>query len=146
MALDAGIMPDTLGADIHGYNTEIPAPAGTPGAHMDEENEPFIGQARFSLIQAMSSMIALGLTLDQVVPMVTKNAADMLRLGDEIGSLRPGVEADVTVLSDLRGKFLLRDNEGTEVVAERLLQPDFCLRAGKRHDPVAPILPKAVAA
>ena len=28
--LDAGIVPDTLGADLHGYNTEVPRPAGTP--------------------------------------------------------------------------------------------------------------------
>ena len=30
-ALAAGIVPTTLGADIHGYNTHVPAPAGTPG-------------------------------------------------------------------------------------------------------------------
>ena len=28
--LDAGIVPDTLGADLHGYNTRVPRPAGTP--------------------------------------------------------------------------------------------------------------------
>ena len=27
IALDAGIIPDTLGADMHGYNTAVPAPA-----------------------------------------------------------------------------------------------------------------------
>jgi dihydroorotase len=32
------------------------------------------------------------------------------------------------------------------VIAERLLQPAFCLRAGTRYDAVAPILPQAVAA
>jgi dihydroorotase len=145
-ALDAGIVPHTLGADIHGYNTHVPAPAGTPDVHVDDENHPFAGQARFSLIQAMSSMMALGLSLEQVVPMVTTHAAEMLRLSDEIGSLRPKMPADVTVISDLRGKFRLHDNEGTEVVAERLLQPDFCIRAGKRYDAIAAILPAAVAA
>lgn len=144
-ALEAGIIPHTLGADIHGYNTHVPAPAGTPDKHADDENDAFVGPARFSLIQAMSSMMALGLTLEQVIPMVTTHAAEMVGLSDQIGSLRPGVDADVTVISDLRGKFLLRDNEGTEVIAERLLQPDFCLRAGKRYDAVASILPEAVA-
>ena len=72
-ALEAGIVPDTLGADMHGYNTHVPAPAGTPGEHPDDENHPFAGQAKFSLTQAMSSMMALGLTLEQVVPMVTTN-------------------------------------------------------------------------
>jgi dihydroorotase len=145
-ALDAGIVPDTLGADMHGYNTKVPPPPGTPGEHPDEENHPFAGQARFSLTQAMSSLMALGLTLEQVVPMVTGNAAKMLKAEDEIGSLRIGRTADISVLRDLRGRFRLRDNEGTELVAERLLQPECCLRAGELIKAAAPILPAALAA
>jgi dihydroorotase len=145
-ALDAGIVPDTLGADMHGYNTFVPPPAGTPNEHSDDEAHPFAGQAKFSLSQAMSSMMALGLSLEQVVPMVTTNAAAMLGLSDELGTLRPGAVADVSVLSDNRGRFVLRDNEKTQVVAERLLQPAFCLRAGKWFDADASILPRAVAA
>jgi dihydroorotase len=145
-ALDAGIVPNTLGADMHGYNTFVPPPPGTPGAHPDDENHPFAGQARFSLTQAMSSMLALGLTLQQVVPMVTSNAAQMAGVPDEIGALKPGMEADVSVLNDIRGRFKLQDNERTQIVAERLLEPAFCLRAGRRYEATAPILPRAVAA
>ncbi len=145
-ALDAGIVPDTLGADMHGYNTYVPPPPGTPAEHSDDEAHPFAGQAKFSLTQAMSSMLALGLSIDQVVPMVTSNAAAMLGLSGEIGALRPGMTADVSVLSDHRGRFVLQDNEKTQVATERLLQPLFCLRAGKRYDADAAILPQAVAA
>ena len=105
--------------------------------HSDDEAHPFAGQAKFSLTQAMSSMLALGLSLEQVVPMVTSNAADMLGLSDEIGALRSGMIADVSVLSD---------ECGGQVVAERLLQPLFCLRAGRRYDADAAILPQAIAA
>ena len=145
-ALAAGIVPHTLGADMHGYNTAVPAPAGTPEQHHDDENHPFRGQARFSLTQAMSSMVALGLRLEDVVPMVTSNAAQMLGLADRLGALTPGFVADVSVLWDDRGRFILRDNDNTEVVAERLLRPAFCLRAGKRYDADSPILPQAIAA
>ena len=145
-ALAAGIVPTTLGADIHGYNTHVPAPAGTPEQHEDDENHPFAGQAKFSLVQAMSSMLALGLTLEQVVPMVTSNPAQMLSRADEIGALKVGREADVSVITQQTGRFILRDNEKNEVIAERLLQPAFCLRAGTRYDAVASILPQAVAA
>src|SRR5882762_11834731 len=89
---------DTLGADIHGYNTHVPAPAGTPNEHEDDENHPFAGQAKFSLVQAMSSMMALGLTLEQVVPMVTSNPARMLGRAEEIGALKVGMAADVSVI------------------------------------------------
>lgn len=147
LCLEAGLVPDTLGADMHGYNTKVPPPPGTPAQHPDdEEAHPFAGSARFSLTHAMTELLALGLSLPQIVPMVTTNAAAMLGMEGEIGTLRPGAVADVSVLHEERGRFRLRDNEGTEVVAERLLQPLFCLRAGVRHDATAPILPQAEAA
>ena len=131
---------------MHGYKTLVPPPAGTPAEHPDDENHPLLGQARFSLTQAMSSMMALGLSLEQVVPMVTNHPALMLGRADEIGSLAVGRVADVTVLDDQRGRFVLRDNENEAVVAERLLRPAFCLRAGHRHDATASILPQPIAA
>src|SRR5579863_8336547 len=143
-AIEAGVIPTTLGADIHGYNTHVPAPAGTPDEHADDENHPFASHAKFSLVQAMSSMMALGLALEQVVPMVTSRPAEMLGLSDVIGALRPGMDADVTVLNQMHGRYILRDNEKTEVLVDSLLQPAFCLRAGQRHDAIAPILPNAV--
>lgn len=145
-ALDAGIVPDTLGADMHGYNTHVPPPPGTPSEHPDDETHPFAVQAKFSLTHAMSSMLALGLKIEQVVPMVTTNAAAMIGLSGALGTLEPGATADISVLSDERGRFILRDNEKTQVVAKRLLQPAFCLRAGKRYDADAVILPQAIAA
>lgn len=143
----AGIAPNTPGADMHGYNTKVPPPAGTPATHPDdEEAHPFAGSAQFSLTHAMTELLALGLTLKQIVPMVTSNAASMLGMAGEIGTLRPGTVADVSVLADDRGRFRLSDNEGTEVVTDRMLSPLFCLRAGQRHEATAPILPQALAA
>jgi dihydroorotase len=138
--LDAGILPDTLGADMHGYNTRLPSDGAADQAHM------FAGGTNFSLISAMTGLLACGVPLETIVPMVTSNAAAMLGLGDEIGTLRPSVAADVSILADDRGRWTLRDNEGTEVTTERLLRPLFCLRAGQRFDADAPILPVTQAA
>jgi len=147
LALEAGVLPDTLGADMHGYNTRMTPPPGTPLKHPDDdEAHPFAGAARFSLCYAMTELLALGLSLPQIVPMVTTNAAAMLGLKDEIGTLKPGAIADISVLADDRGRFRLGDNEGTEVIADRMLTPLFCLRAGRRHDAAAPILPEVLAA
>jgi dihydroorotase len=137
--LDAGIVPDTLGADMHGHNTRA-APRETPDIGAGE-NHLFAGQTRFSLVSAMTSMLALGLSLEQVVPMVTSNAARMLGMEDDLGSLRVGGIADVSVLSDERGRWTLNDNEGTKVRTDRLLEPLFCLRAGQLFHAAAPILP-----
>src|SRR5258708_1720388 len=147
LVLDAGLVPDTLGADMHGYNTTIPKPRGTPEAHPDkEEMHMFAGSQNFSLTSAMTSMLALGLKLEQVVPMVTSKGAALLGMTDEIGTLNPGVESDVSVVGDQVGRFLLKDNEDTQVVAEHFLRPVFCLRAGKRFDADAVILPQAILA
>lgn len=145
--LDAGIMPDTLGADMHGYNTRMPKPPGTPASHPDpEENHPFAGNARFSLTFAMTELMALGVPLARIVPMVTTAAAKMGGLEAEIGTLGIGRVADVSVLEEMHGKFRLKDNEKTEVIADRFLRPVFCLRAGAYHEARAPILPAAEAA
>jgi dihydroorotase len=142
--LDAGVLPDTLGADMHGYNTRVPPPPGTPASHPEEH--VYGSQTPFSLVSAMTAMMALGVPLEQVIPMVTSHAAEMLGQPGEIGTLTPGVTADVTVLDDARGRWVLRDNEGHQAIAERMLAPAFCLRAGTRVDADAPILPRAEAA
>jgi dihydroorotase len=178
--LDAGVVPDTLGADMHGHNTRALGPAATartapsatagtapsatagtapstaagtaPSANAgtapnaaapvaEEDEHLFAGKTPFSLVSAMTSMLALGLPLERVIPMVTSNAARMIGMEDTLGHLRVGGIADVSVLADDRGRWVLCDNEGTRVVAERRLQPLFCLRAGRRFDATAPILP-----
>jgi dihydroorotase len=70
----------------------------------------------------------------------------MLGMTDEIGTLKPGVEADVSVVADESGCFQLEDNEGTKVVTEHYIRPLFCLRAGRRFDADAPILPEPLLA
>ncbi len=143
--LDAGILPETLGADMHGYNTQVPPPPGSPEAHSDEEHM-FPGAQNFSLAFAMTELLALGVPLGDIVPMVTTNCADMIGMSDELGTLGPGRVADVSVLNDERGRFLLKDNLDASVTAERMLTPAFCLRAGRRFDADAPILPMPMAA
>jgi dihydroorotase len=148
--LDAGIVPDTLGADMHGHNTRpAAAKADAPRAEAPraaEDTHLFAGQTRFSLVSAMTSMLALGLSLEQVIPMVTSNAARMIGMEDQLGRLRVGGVADISVLSDTRGRWTLHDNEGTKVQTDRLLEPLFCLRAGRLFHADAPILPDLSAA
>jgi dihydroorotase len=145
VVLDSGVIPDTLGADMHGYNTHVPSPAGTPESHPDEEHS-FLGRTQFSLVSAMTSMLALGLPLDHVVAMATGNAAKMIGMEGELGTLKVGGVADISVLDDKRGRWVLEDNEGTQVVTDRMLAPRFCLRDGVRYDADAPQLPLARAA
>ena len=141
--LDAGIRPFTLGADMHGYNVRMPQ------LGMSEEERttnPFAGVAPFNLTIAMTELLALGLGLEEVVATVTSNAAKLIRMEDDLGSLAVGREADITVLDVLKGRFQLSDNSGVEMVADTLLRPAFCLRAGERHDTDSPLVPPVMEA
>jgi dihydroorotase len=73
--------------------------------------------------------------------MVTCNVVDVFGLPIELGSLGFGNPADISVLHDDRGSWLLRDNEGTQLLAQRVLRPDFCLLAGAIFEANASILP-----
>jgi dihydroorotase len=141
--LDAGVRPFTLGADLHGYNVRIPS--ATADKTVREAN-PFFGIAPFSLTIAMTELLALGMPLAEVVATVTSNPAIMVRMQDQIGTLKAGGEADVSVLEILNGRFKLSDNSGVEVVTDKLIRPVFCLRAGVRHDSDSPLIPDAIAA
>jgi len=140
--LAAGIMPHTLGADMHGYNVRVP---DTSDGAARAAN-PFFGVAPFNLTNAMSKLLALGMTLPQVLATVTSNPARMLRMGDTIGSLQAGREADITVLDVLDGQFELADNSGVKVTASQMVVPAFALRAGRRHDARSPLVPRPMAA
>ncbi|HVZ51656.1 MAG TPA: amidohydrolase/deacetylase family metallohydrolase [Pseudolabrys sp.] len=141
--LDAGVRPFTLGADLHGYNVKV-APAGMDKT-VREEN-PFFGIAPFSLTIAMTELITLGMTLEEVIATVTANPAVMVRMENEIGSLQVGRKADISVLEMQSGRFKLSDNSGVEVVTDKLIRPVFCLRDGVRFDSDSPLIPAAIAA
>jgi dihydroorotase len=147
IALQAGILPDTLGADMHGYNTTVPKPsmAGTPDEHSDKDHM-FFGQVKFSLVSAMSAMLALGIPIEHVVAMSSWNPQRYFGLPDDIGHLGVGALADISVLNDDRGRFELVDNEGTKIISDRMLTPAFCFRDGIRHEVRSPILPHILAA
>ena len=145
-ALEAGIIPYTLGADLHGLNVRPPEDNAFRMSETDRQSNPFFGVAAFGLTHAMTELLTLGLALNDVVKTVTSNAAELVNMSDSIGSLAVGRAADVSVIDMLSGKFTLQDNLRVKVTAERYLSPVFCLLAGKRYDADSPILPMPMAA
>lgn len=137
--LAAGILPWTLGADMHGYNVRVPS----ENADAAVAENPFFGVAPFNLTHAMTELLTLGVPLAEVVATVTINPARMLRMEDRIGSLQPGREADVSVLEELHGRFRLSDNSGETMIAPTMLRPVFALRAGRMTEAESPLIPPA---
>ena len=140
-ALDAGIMPYASAPICMAIMSA--RRAGDDGARAEN---PFFGVAPFNLTIAMSELLHLGVPLDQVVAMVTSHPAKLLRMENQIGSITPGFDADISVLSMETGRFKLSDNSGVNVTAETLLRPVFCLRGGIRFDADSVFIPDAIAA
>jgi dihydroorotase len=143
MALEQGIVPFTLGADLHGYNVAAPS-EGTGDAA--KQANPFYGVAPFSLCHAMTELMTLGMTFTDVVKMVTSHAAELIGMSDVAGTLAPGRDADVSVIDRVPGAWELRDNSGERVVAREAIVPRFVLRKGERFEPDSPILARPAAA
>ena len=147
--IDAGILPFTIGADLHGYNVRIAdggrayrgmfTGEGVDSIVADERASPFARP--YSLQHAMTELMALGVPLVEVVRMATQNAAIMLGLEAEIGSLSIGMPADLSVMRLFEGEWTLVDSERATHAARQLLHPEFAIRGGKLCRADSPLLP-----
>jgi dihydroorotase len=147
IVLDAGIVPFTVGADVHGYTINRPDDGAWDEGYFEErvsrrraQARPVGGVAVFSLIQVMNELRALGLRLPDVIRMVTANAAVMLGMEGELGTLAPGAVADVSVLARDVGRFTLQDSLGARLTAEERLRPELTVKGGTVHPADSPLL------
>jgi dihydroorotase len=110
-AADQGWYPDAIGTDI------ARLPDGTPA----------------SVLQPMAAYLHFGLTLEQVIERVTTTPAKMLDYPEPVGTLKPGVLADVAVLELADGTFELADGtrpEAEKLVVSRRFVPVATLKTG----------------
>jgi dihydroorotase len=151
--LAAGILPFTLGADLHGYNVRLNdggrayrgmfTGEGVDSIVAEDRTSPF--ERPYSLHHAMTELVALGVPLVEVVRMATENAAIMLGLEGETGALSLGMPADLSVMRLIDGHWTLVDSERVTHKARQLIHPEFALRAGKLHRADSPLLPNLAA-
>lgn len=109
-ALADGFRPDTISSDLHRFNVAGPV---------------------HDLATTLSKFLLLGLSLDDVIRMATAAPAAALDRTGELGALRVGREADVTLLRLEEGRFQLTDTAGQVREARQRLVPVGALRAGR---------------
>jgi dihydroorotase len=112
-ALAQGFFPDTLGSDSISLDQ-------TPGGRVP------------SLTYAMSSFLALGMSLEDVVAGATSRPAAAMGRPGACGSLTVGRAADITVLELEDRPWVLTDHAGREVPARREFRAAMTFRAGAR--------------
>lgn len=101
--LKEGLYPDTISTDINIPNW----------------NSPMV----FSLLMTMSKMLALGLDFERVIKGVTCNPAKVLKLDDDLGTLREGTIADISVLDLVDVPTIFRDRYGNSITADKKFVP-----------------------
>jgi dihydroorotase len=89
--LEQGFPPDTISSD----NNQ---------AHATEDV--------FDLQTTVAKFLAIGMDLDKAIECVTVNPSKVFDFGVDIGTLRPGSEADVSVFELEQGRYVFRDGSG----------------------------------
>jgi dihydroorotase len=85
----------------------------------------------YDLPTMVSKFMAMGMGLDQAIGMVTSNAARVFDYGAQIGTLRPGSEADVSVFELRDGKFEFEDSDGGKRTGRQMLVNKAVVRRGQ---------------
>jgi dihydroorotase len=108
-ALKQGLLPDSISTDLH---------AESMNAGMKD------------MLNVMSKMMALGMSLQEVVLRSTWNPAREIQRAD-LGHLSPGAAADVAVLRVREGSFGFLDAAGERRAGSQRLEAELTLRDGQ---------------
>jgi dihydroorotase len=107
-----GFLPDTIGTDLGGISYNGPV---------------------YDLVTEISKFLLVGLSLDQIIERVTLGPTRIFNFGVEIGTLRPGAVADITILDVREGPFTFTDSTGVRRTGKQKLQSVAAIRAGKTY-------------
>lgn len=109
-ALELNVVPHAISTDIYLQNIDGPVR---------------------SLTHTMSKLLTLGVSVEKVIEAITWTPAKILNLSDEIGTLKAGSVADVTVLQLTNRPARFIDSEGYEWEGQQELQPLYTIKSGK---------------
>ena len=112
-ALEQGLKPDTISTDVHVGNIDGPV---------------------YDMPTTMSKMLALGVSLYDVIEMSTRIPGRALDQERELGSLSVGTVADVVVASVEQGSFTYLDVLHESRTASEKIVPETVIYSGNIYD------------
>ncbi len=119
----AGILPDTLGSDVHG----------------DFNSYHDTSQLNYSLIGGLNKMLGLGMPLPDALRALTATPARVLS-DPSIGHLGVGARANVTVLRPVQGTWTFYDSQREALVVNERLLPERVIIDGETFRPNCALL------
>jgi dihydroorotase len=108
-AFRQGLTPNTFGTDLHRFSMN----AGMK-----------------NILNVMSKYLNMGMEIPEIIQRATWNAAQAIKRND-IGSLTEGSDADVVILSMLKGHFGFVDAGGNRMDGQIKFEAELTVRAGK---------------
>jgi dihydroorotase len=108
-AIKSGLYPQTISTDLH---------IGSMNGAMKD------------MLTTMSKFLAMGMDLQSVIKASTWTPAQVIKR-EELGTLSLGSEADIAILNIRKSKFGLFDYTGYKIEADKKLECEMTIRAGK---------------
>jgi dihydroorotase len=118
-----GYLPNTLSTDT--VRASLPGPV-------------------YGLMVTMSKFIALGIPFEKEIPMVTINSARTVHIDDRKGSLKPGMDADISVFELKSGKWCIPDFNNEILNMNKMVTPFLTVKAGELITPKPVAWPEEV--
>ena len=139
-AKESGVLMD-VGHGLHNLNFDVARKVLDQGLHPDgvsiDGHRGNRAGPVYDLPTTMAKLMALGFTLNQVVEMATVNAAKLLGRNDDLGLIRVGSPADISVLRLEEREWNAVDSQKGTIIARRALMPVYAIRGDTIHEPLA---------
>jgi dihydroorotase len=137
-AAGRGVVLDIGHAGVH-FDVEVAKKATAQGLWpttlSTDMVRPLVARRMYDLLGVMSTFLALGMPLPEVIRAVTDASARAIGRQGDLGALAPGAPGDAAVLEVEEGEFSFGDAAGHELPGHQRFAPVLTVRAGRRWRP-----------
>src|SRR5215510_10751766 len=138
-AQESGVLMD-VGHGLHNLNFDVARKVLDQGLHPDGVSTDGHRGNRtgpvYDLPTTMAKLMALGFTLKQVIEMATANAARLLGRSNELGTLRVGAPAEISVLKIEDREWQAVDSQKGTIPAHQSIIPVYAIRGNTIYEPL----------
>ena len=138
-AKQSGILMD-VGHGLHNLNFDVARRVLDQGLHPDGVSTDGHRGNRagpvYDLPTTMAKLMALGVSLNQVIEMATANAAKLLGREGDLGTIRVGQPADISVLKLEEREWQAVDSQKGTIPAHQALLPVYAILRDTIYEPL----------
>ena len=139
-AKESGVLMD-VGHGLHNLNFDVARKVLDQGLHPDGVSTDGHRGNRagpvYDLPTTMAKLMALGFSLNQVIEMATANAARLLGRSHELGTLKIGDTADLSVLRIEDREWQAVDSQKGTIPARQAITPVYAILGDTIYEPLA---------